>query len=161
MCVALALADFPARHFQYAAASFCVCVRRAGKGQREALSKHWSGSCLHVRLAWHKQTKIANAHTHTRTHTRSERLCLIIVLLLLFPQPQHQHQPQPQPGRPLTCARVNFRVLPLYQLLLGAWRSRLWSSHELTLTMLLKTHSKPMYQRVCVSMYVCECVNMC
>lgn len=26
MCVALALADFPARHFQYAAASFCVCV---------------------------------------------------------------------------------------------------------------------------------------
>lgn len=71
MCVAFALADFPARHFQYAA-SFCVWVCGTGKGQREALSKHWSGPCLHVRLAWHKQTKIANTHALTRTLTYTQ-----------------------------------------------------------------------------------------
>lgn len=101
MCVALALADFPARHFQYAAASFCVCVCGAGKGQREALSKHWSGSCLHVRLAWHKQTKIANAHTHTRTHahthTQWETVPYYCFALVVPPTPTPH--PTPTPAR--------------------------------------------------------------
>lgn len=65
----ITLADFPARHFQYARSAHFVCASETGKGQREALSKHWSGPCLHVRLAWHKQTKIAN----TRTESERER----------------------------------------------------------------------------------------